>query len=223
MSLSDIVMAAIETAPAETLMKSRRNCHVRGLDSVVIRECPVSGALTRMFIACPNSDLSIGWGAHRENKNPLDSAMVGVHEHKYMIRLQRIVGHALHLECAAVHMGSYGSTLMYAHTVGGFSDAPVMHPMQRVIKVIHKHTIEDMMLMPEVLHTVVADTAGAAWLVTEGPRETDRSRCYSRLPMADMEMAGLYKEYKDREDVIYRTRKALSKIEQNNAFSSGNT
>lgn len=68
----------------ETQLSGIRDCHVRGLHSVVLRVSP-SGFLTRIYLADSNHELH-----HNERPNP--KMTLGIHGHRTGIRITGLVG-----------------------------------------------------------------------------------------------------------------------------------
>lgn len=138
------VLKLARAAPVEVLDKSLRDCHSKGLDSIVIYDD--GGKLTRVFIA---------------HEPVID---VGIHNHRYPLRLSYLTGMVTHMEFAyscigqnfeCWRFGPRGSAMRKdgARLVAHFASFSLAGP-------------GEITLSSDVLHTVHAH-AGSAWLVEE--------------------------------------------------------
>lgn len=228
MLLYEIIINQLKKAAPDALMRSRKNCHALGLDSIVISVDENTGALTRMFISNPSGELSDGWDYAAPNPQTfgpmaLNHFSVGVHEHKYPIRLQQVLGQARHIECAIVspcdHACDDRGVWMHASMFGAFGES--VEPIgMRLVRPIENRVIVDEYLPAEALHTVVADPRGAAWLAVEGAATKDKTICLSNEPLSKWDSSALYQRFQSPHEVIDYASVALNNIQrqQNSGF-----
>lgn len=170
-----------------------RNCHAIGLDSIVLGveldESGVKQTMTRMFIA-------------HHDRHGLDVLfradghyMVGVHNHRYNLTLEPVVGELINYEVmlgkpAAGHLYEFefvsgiGGDLAIVQT-GRHGMASSRH---RSLCPGDCHYME-----ASDLHTVIVPKVGrySAWVVVEGP-DVQESCMYSPLPDPFIDSSQLY-------------------------------
>lgn len=192
---TDLLTAALDDGSLES---SVGNCHVEGMDSVVLfDDRDTGGGMLRFFFA-------------RHGVHGLDQLhtrrghfTLGIHNHRYPLALIPLVGHVVNVETRLADTRT-GTVL---HEYGFRSaladdDVEVAETVYRAAR--HIRPLEQVgldpglvrLMAPEDLHTVQvpqrADVPGTAWLVVEGPDAGAGSVIYS--PRGDLTVSreGLY-------------------------------
>lgn len=163
------ILQLLDSATDADLMLSRKNCHIRGLHSIVLKND--QGRLTRAFFTTPD---------HRMHENTLDGGLaLGIHSHLYDITLECISGKFCnHNYTKALEAGS---TLFY-----GFDSTPEnkvlkpgLHPLRLTSFQWLYPEDKPIFMNSEDLHTVyVQEGEMASWLVLEGAQEKLVSQLY---------------------------------------------
>lgn len=168
--------------------RSVRNCHVPGLDSIVLFDG--DEGMVRFYLA--------HGGQHGIGRLIGDDGhfTVGIHNHKYEIAKLPLTGRIYNVRTKVVsssdfRLHEYG--FKSALRGGGMElTDPVERPMEPV-RYDRMKPGDYVVMQPEDLHTVtVADTGDVAWLVIEGPNVDIDSLIYS--PRHDLKLSpeGLY-------------------------------
>lgn len=174
------VLELLAQATDTDLMLSRKNCHIQGLHSIVLRND--KGRLTRAFFTTPD---------HRMHENTLDGGLaLGVHSHLYDITLKCISGKFCnHNYTKALEAG--------ASLFHGFASTPDkkvlragLHPLRLTSFQWVYPNDKPIFMDSEDLHTVyVQEGERASWLVQEGPQVKLVSQlyCLTRDPVCTYE------------------------------------
>lgn len=155
--------------------RSIANCHVPGLDSVVIHDWGPGNGMVRFYYAHP--------GKHTLNDlyGPDGHFTVGVHNHRYRIAKIPLVGPLVNVRTKVrgpVTARRHGPTLHeYEFSSGISGEMGVKHRREVRIDPLQPDLLmpgEAAVMAPEELHTVVVSrTRLAAWLVIEGANTPD--------------------------------------------------
>ena len=151
------LLDAIYRASEEDLMMSRMNCHAKNVSSIVLKN--TNDVLTRVFLAWPGHHLHM-------NSDP-KTAVVGVHDHRYDIRLKLLRGKVRNIEWKIVE----GEDLSHYSYLTKFPNPPEITKLGLVSleKVRETNLIHDvwLCLKYDTLHSI--DCRGkCAWYVKEG-------------------------------------------------------
>ena len=199
--LIEDVMAWAGEADEADIMLSRRNCHLELVDSIVVGRRP-DGGLIRVFVAYPGSAL--------EGNGERGEFAVGIHSHRYPIRLQGLRGTSRNLCFALCHDGECDLGAYKFTTAIG--QGPVLEPDgRRRARCVSDVLIEDIELPHDELHTirVIPSYSPVCWLVSEGVQVTERTFLLTDKAMAEWSADGLYEPFKDRNDVINTLSEAI--------------
>lgn len=189
----------VSTMPQSLVDKCVRNCHARGLDSIVIDE-DSRGSLERMFVSHPGGAL--------ENNASGDKFAVGIHEHHYPITLEAVSGEVWNLTYALFFRADLKlKAYTFAHNMDG---KPTIRPLGEtgVLKIatseLSQRAIQQIHLQARELHTIVvpATSRGAAWIVREGERETDATLLLTDKDMTTFVPDGLYQPFRNRQHIL---------------------
>lgn len=163
----DQMVTVVESADDRALLKSIRNCHVVHIDSIVVRDR--DERLQRYYLA---------WPGHELQRNTPESHdwCVGVHNHRYALRLQHVSGIVYSHQFEAVEgdeflqwrCGKLGADYIETGRTG----------------LRHKSSVrlmpgEPLELTSQLLHTVSAE-GPASWFVTEGSASSEEPRLIRR-------------------------------------------
>lgn len=201
MTLDDL-QAAVEQAPNALLEMARLDCHAQLVDSIPLSSD--EGRLTRVFLA---------WPGHRLHLNFPGSPgyTVGVHDHRYDLSLRLICGRAVnyHFELAP---GEGRTHTEWRFTSGVASGEPAVEPggVARLRCCGHSELRSgiDLNMRADELHTVwVADGTPTAWRVMEGACRREVTRLFTTT--AELETAGLYRRFRDPDQVRERVREFI--------------
>jgi len=165
------------TAKSEHLKMSRFNLHVKGLHSIVLDEN--EGKLTRLYITSENHEMYL-------NVNENHHKALGVHSHRYDLKLTGIVGTftninykelviSVNLEAGVkCYKWSYCSTLKNGQ--GAHDKTEAMLTIDSITSVRVGEILE---LKHHELHTVYVPKGKiCAWLVEEGETKTTTTTLY---------------------------------------------
>lgn len=181
------------------LERSVGNCHVDGVDSVVLFDDRDSGGgMMRYFFAKHGSH-----GLH-QLLTRRGHYTLGIHNHRYPLALIPLAGHVVNVQTAVAHRPT--GTVLHEY---GFRSALVDDDTEVAATVYrraqHVHPIEQVRLDPGAaclmdasdLHTVqvpeLKDLPGTAWLVVEGPDAGLGSAIYSPRDDLTISREGLYR------------------------------
>jgi hypothetical protein len=193
-----------ETNQAEIIARSRRNCHVRGLHSVMLSECP--GKTIRLFVADWNHELYHNTLAY--DRSPLSMA---VHPHHCPITLVCTLGFFVNQDAyivkdclRAIHFWPEFQQFIFDSKLkggtGGFVPGePEPHRYQPNTRKVSAGG--SLHMTPKQLHTVyVPREERAAWFVFEGPSDPDyKPICYSNRDLTQFSPEGLYEQPEEKE------------------------
>jgi len=190
-------LSALKEAPEQTVLMSRRNCHMEGLDSVVV-SVNENGSLVRAFFAHEN---------HKMYPDAKGQWSIGVHNHKYDLTLSQLSGTSWNRRYSLTGIKSLmtDSTLnnVYEYSSGlGKEMAAVlkdtkylMHERATEIRQIHIHYTQ--------LHTVeVRKGKKASWLVEEGIVRQETTTLVSHLLPEELLKDTLYQGFESKQEVI---------------------
>lgn len=203
-SVSHVLDTAWE-CPEHILMKSKKNCHVSGLNSFVIG-VNEDGGLIRVFVALPDSDLHL--------KNNMDGLSLGIHNHRYPLRLIGLAGVVMNMEysISPIHPRRPASwdQILNAYRFGPMGSEIGFCGLRRVSQV-SEDRIEDLILPPESFHTVVVSSPGVAvWVAIEGPEVPGADPlCLTTQDMLQWSREGLYEPFSYPDEVMASLTKAL--------------
>lgn len=179
---------ALETASFDG---SLRNCHVHGLDSIVLSDRREQGeGMIRMFVA---------WRGMHElhwlHKAVSGHYTLGVHNHRYPLALVPVYGEIRNVEPEIIAHG--GKTVHEYAFVSGIDGDMTVKPSGTIQIAGHFHrqlTPGSFVKMPsKALHTVrVPHGLTAAWVVLEGAEDGTQSRIYSPRDDLTLDRTGLY-------------------------------
>jgi hypothetical protein len=192
----------LERARRGEIKNALRNCHVYGLQSVVLHDAP--GNRIRLF--CAADDHHMAW--EERGKQPMPLA---IHQHHCDVTLVGVFGSAASLEFQLGGDGGYDLTKCRFDSAITGAGALVSRGVKRHLWITHRVTLNhgvSAAMRADVLHTVtVPDGQSAAWLVLEGAEDPDYlSVCYTNNPTWDP--SHLYRK-PEREEVAAWLFKAL--------------
>lgn len=190
-------LAAVDAASPEALMMSRRHCHCRNLSSIVVANS--DGRLTRAFLAEPGHEM------HTNGSNAARWA-VGVHDHRYSLTLTGLYGVAHNYNyrvCDALDSKSLSVNhwlFRSAIPTGEAGLEPVGDAFIQRTEIEPLSPFNNRLRLPaDRLHTVwCRETWKAAWLVEEGPVESEVTKLYTR---GTIDLRGLYQPFTSADDV----------------------
>lgn len=187
-------MISVKDIDPALLMMSRKNCHARNVSSIVVAKEP-GGPLTRMFLA---------WPGHELDENHLGGKLtVGIHDHKYDLRLRWLSGFVVH---ATYEPSDEGTELnKWRFTSGLVNRKPQVESAGR-----ERLTLKDFEVLAErgifITHDEIHDVRAhgpAAWLVTEGPTIPGKQHTtlYTKTPTVEFDPE-LYVPFESADEVI---------------------
>ena len=186
---------ALGNTPDCVLEKSRMDCHAKNVSSIVVREREDS-SLTRMFLA---------WPGHNLHSNILGfPCAVGMHDHRYDIRLKGILGTVHNTVYRERESGSIDSCSMckWEYQTGHTTREPTVKLQGRVFLVPVKANVltpkEWTDLIASDIHNVHCAGA-AAWWVQEGRVSRTKTRLYTSTPNVSTD--GLYTPFENAQQV----------------------
>lgn len=187
----DRVRELYAQADEATLLMSRRDVHVQGLDSFVLIND--DGELTRMFYARTDELL---------RNTPYSPAYsVGIHNHRYGLWLTGVLGKAV-----SYHFVDVGARILTPHSLYRYDWRSQLsadpgwrrHESMHNLELLESSYIGDdsgsLYMSADKLHTVWAEP-GAAWLVDEGITTTAVTHMYTQQKQIDVR--GLYNKFED--------------------------
>lgn len=188
-------VAAIEDAVAALVAGTGkpgiRNCHVRGLDSVVLRDGP---RMVRMFVAHPNHEL---WRNHASILSVLvDRQTLALHPHHCDVTLRRVMGTIVNYTAELVE-DPRGVLQECAYLSAIKDGVGALVPTGRRFRgdLLSFGAVRDdpgTFMLASAIHCVwVPRGASAAWTVSEGQEDPAYvQRCYTQTPTFDQ--SGMY-------------------------------
>ncbi|PHR99601.1 MAG: hypothetical protein COA78_24850 [Blastopirellula sp.] len=180
----------MDIADSSALMKSCKHCHAKNVSSIVVKD--VAGVLTRVFLA---------WPGHELHENELYDGYlpVGIHDHKYNLKLKRITGRVQHIE---YKIGSHGPMLKHwTFASGQTTNPPVVQPKGLYnIDEMCRRDLDDYStpLHYQRLHNIVCK-GPAAWLVRESEPRQMTTNLYTKADLLNFD--GLYSPFKSEDQV----------------------
>jgi hypothetical protein len=174
------------------------NCHVGGMDSIVLADHSANGqGMVRFYFA--------RHGQHTLDRLTTDEGhfTVGIHNHKYRIAKIPLHGRFLNVRTAVSPVPTAMTMHEYAFSSALRSGSSGMGVSRRALRYMEPVRFDDIpvgsvaIMEPEDLHTVTipveAGSPGTAWMVIEGPAVPIEPLIYS--PRADLTLSadGLYR------------------------------
>jgi len=165
--------------------KSLKNCHVRGVDSVLFDD--TSGARVRAFVANKDHDLWMNYG----DNGPMS---VAIHPHHCRVTLKRVFGNVHNVfkdhrfDDEMLKEYKYVSPILKG--TGSFKETGMIKYCKRYIV-----PIENEADLPSWrMHSVyVPGNEEAAWFVYEGVEDTEyEPYCWSNADLTKFDFSGLY-------------------------------
>ncbi len=162
-----------------------KNCHTRGVDSIVLRESPI---MVRVFIANADHDL---WKNHLP-----EPFSVGLHPHHCDIEIECIAGAIANVEPRLSVMGDSFKRYVFESVLlgggGGFRYDDFFDYFNVTLNFLQPK--ERRSLAAEEMHTIyVPKGEPAAWIVREGMENPGfRPICYSNHDLTKWTAPGLY-------------------------------
>lgn len=195
-----------EEAPDDLLLMSRDDCHATRVSSIVVGRSE-SGGLRRMFLA---------WPGHRLAENHLVGALpVGIHDHRYPLRLQLLAGRVRNTVYRRGGARSARILREFEFRSGQMQVTPSASFVGlSAITVVAQEWLpagEWLSLRARDLHNV--ECAGpAAWLVEEGPVEQESTRLFT--PRMKVDTRDLYRPFESAAAVRDHAARFVSVLEQ---------
>lgn len=192
-ALCERVIATALSAPDEVLMMSRRHCHAKNIDSIVIQRS-LQGRLTRVFLARAGHALD----ANECTWN------VGVHDHLYDLTLSLLGGVVTN---ATFEPSQFGTFSGYHHRFvspisGSESSVKLCGETRSQLAMTLRARLEagvPVVMSADDLHTVGVEGV-AAWMVQEGFRRKVATNLFS--PHKEIDVSGLYEPFSSRREVL---------------------
>lgn len=193
-------LRALEEAPNEVVMMSRKDCHQLGLDSVVVDKAS-DGRLTRAFFAHPNHSMYLN--------GDVDTLSLGVHNHQYNINLTKLYGTSYNIGFSDDNLGyrsKYPRVRKYRYKsqLGGGGGIQPMYSNEHNLQQTSFEEITTNYIHHSELHTVLVHKGEkAAWIVEEGLRVNDETLLYTSQSPSRIAMAGKgYSKFKSKDQVV---------------------
>lgn len=189
------VRALVRTNLELMVSKSLKDCHARGVDSILFDDTPESRI--RLFVARENHEL---W----KNTPYPDEDILTVAYHGHRCDLTLDVVHGTIDNLVADHTGSFGSS-SYAEFIfdskikggsGGFRKTKAVTDIEFMdVNRLGDYSLEKSIFLPaNVLHTIwVPMGEKAAWFVYEGKEDPDyKPICYSNADLENFDASDMY-------------------------------
>lgn len=183
----------LKSAPIEVVMMSRKNCHQKGLDSIVVNKC-ARGCLTRAFFAQENHKMY-------ENFGGTYSPSLGYHDHKYNLTLTELYGTAynvnvdISLDVGDMNLIEYNSMLQ------GCGDLELV--CTGIDVDYEESAIKRLFLPHNQLHTVAVKRGEkSAWIVEEGVVEKETTNLITHLLPKDISSENLYERFSCKDEIV---------------------
>lgn len=161
------------------LLKTRFNCHIKGLHSVPIDE--FNGKLRRIFFTTPDHEM--------HQNGALHTLSLGAHNHRYDITLTGLVGQPVNI---IVQPNSTGGDILKAFKYQDGEKIGFRGITQCLIESVQAISGAAIFMPAHQVHTVyVPPRQCAAWLVEEGETRSDTVDLYSisRQPVCKFDKA----------------------------------
>lgn len=192
---TSVLTAALDEGSLES---SVGNCHVEGMDSVVLfDDRAAGGGMLRFFFA--------RHGAHALDQlhTRRGHFTLGIHNHRYPLALIPLVGEVVNVETQIADTRTRTTLHEYGFRSALVDDdveaAATVHRGVRHVRPLEQVALEPgvaRLMAPEDLHTVKIpqrrDVPGTAWLVVEGPDAGAGSVIYSPRDDLTVSREGLY-------------------------------
>lgn len=182
----ELLRHVVQTDPTRVASKSYLNCHVKGMHSVMLVDCP--GALVRMFIATPDHEM---WKNTPGNSGEVMS--LGYHAHRTELTLHLARGRMSNI-IGQVPVGWYQinntrqvSAYRYVSKIMDREGGGKFEKQDNISLLMEGHVNNmspgDTAYMPaDMLHTVyVPRGEAAAWFVYEGKEDKN----YDSVTLSD--------------------------------------
>lgn len=199
------VLETARKAPNTILSMSRKDCHCKGLDSIVIAD-RADGRLVRVYVAHPGSEI---------NKPNNDGLVVGIHNHRYPLRLLGLAGMCFNIEYSISPMHPLGGApwdlFLNAYRFGKMGQ-DIKSCGKRRVRRVSETRIDDIILPAESLHTVVVGERGGVWAALEGPEIGGDTICLSDRDLTKWSPEGLYREFDSPKDALAVLEDALGGV-----------
>ncbi len=168
------IMNLLSSASDSDLMMSRKNCHIKGLHSIVLYKDKFN-RLLRLYLTTPDHEL------HNCANDDL-VVNLGVHNHRYDLILSGVHGEAINIEYVK---SRYERAYRQKVDSYVFHDKDTVNYCGKVFLSRGKsEKIEKLFLKKDKLHTVfVKENNTASWLVQEGFQERDYTMLYTNKPV----------------------------------------
>lgn len=174
MGITD-VLDLLDVATDEDLLLSRKNCHIKGLHSIVLYSDKFN-RLLRLYLTTPNHQM------HNNLRDDLNINL-GVHTHRYDLQLTRVHGKAANVRYRIVDRKQ--DTSSQRVDVYEFYDKDKFVKQDRVfLRRKDLKLIDNTFMDKDELHTVhVPAEKTASWLVQEGFEVKDHTLLYTNKPV----------------------------------------
>ena len=183
----NLVLEMLREATDKDLMMTRFDCHVKGLHSIVLKND--NGKLTRCFIAERNHEMYL-------NINSRLHLPLGIHDHRYDLRLRQVTGEALNI--LYKENSSLCNVMKYKYESEIKGGVGAIYDGISGVEVCGVNKFTDIIMSSDELHTVyVPKNQESSWLVQEGHEQQDvtnlfqngNSKCSkSRTPVSIAEV-----------------------------------
>lgn len=174
MNKIQFVMYLLSAASDSDLLLSRKNCHVKGLHSIVLYKDNFD-RLLRLYFTTPDHQLY----------NCMDDRVVvnlGVHNHRYDLHLTSVHGEATNVEYLKTQFELQYKTKVQSYLFRDRTD--VVECGDVFLSRGKTQKIENLFLGKDELHTVyVKEQSTASWLVQEGFKQRDYTMLYTNKPV----------------------------------------
>lgn len=186
----------IEEAEEEHLMMSVMNCHVIGVDSIVLKKNE-DGSLFRVFLCHPNASLF----ENRLNGN----YPIGFHNHKYDLTLSLSFGNVTNLiikefpdePLSSIRVDKYSFTSQIENASSFDVKREEGSWYVKIIKELKLVCDTPFFLGHNVFHTIhVPYGERAAWYVQEGKKQKSSTALYKKYG-TNISRYNLYKKFDD--------------------------
>lgn len=168
------VLKLLSEASDEHLMMSRKNCHIKGLHSIVLYSDKFN-RLLRLYLTTPDHEL------HDSTRDSL-VINLGVHSHRYDLTLSRVHGDAFNIEYVKSNYEKAYRNQVRSYMFRSKDDFGYCGD---VFLSRGKLSMIDRLFLPkDALHTVfVRECDTASWLVQEGFEERNYTMLYTNKPV----------------------------------------
>ena len=163
------IIQLVNQASDVDLMKSRFNCHLKGLHSIVLEDN--GGSLTRCFLAEKSHNL------HSNDRHKSLMLSLGVHNHRYSLEIEGVTGSAVNYTFVESSMGVGCKCYRFYNK----DEVELLGNRSLMLKKQIELTDGRLLLLGKNdLHTVfVPRREAASWIVVEGLEEADHTNLYT--------------------------------------------